>query len=250
MTTNDEYVVCLLDVLGFKNLFENLGLETIEKKYRELIAVADKNNIERALTLTPDGNPCLLNPQIKTAYFSDTILFWCPYDMLRLDIFLDCLKEVMCRSIEIGLPLRGAISVGKAILEKENNIFLGQPIISAYLAEQSQKWIGISLSKTFDLPQYKNRGFRVDKIIDYKKHIKPEMQENIIPLVIDFPNQWRKSRQEPLEEVINKLNSDRKFSIYYENTIDFVSYSQENHEWWTKDPSYIEMLEKMNKPAD
>lgn len=39
MTTDRDFIICILDVLGFENLFNQVGLETIEKKYRELIDV-------------------------------------------------------------------------------------------------------------------------------------------------------------------------------------------------------------------
>ena len=74
MTTDRDFIICILDVLGFENLFNQVGLETIEKKYRELIDVADKHNFELAL-MERGGVPVMGNPCIKSSYFSDTILF-------------------------------------------------------------------------------------------------------------------------------------------------------------------------------
>lgn len=241
MTTERDFIICLLDVLGFENLFSKLGLEEIERRYKELIDVADIHNFELAL-MERDGVPVMGNPGIKSSYFSDTILFWCPYDDLRMDVLFDSLTEVMCKSIEIGLPLRGAVSVGQVVIDKEKDVYLGQPFISAARAETSQKWIGITLSKTFDLPKY-NGGFKADKILEYKKHIKPEKLDKVIPLVLDYPRKWRKNRDKSLIDAINALDTDKAFTEYYSNTIEFVNYSADNHDWWLKHPSFIKELE-------
>ena len=248
MTTDRDFIICILDVLGFENLFNQVGLETIEKKYRELIDVADKHNFELAL-MERGGVPVMGNPGIKSSYFSDTILFWCPYDDMRMEVLFDSLTEVMCKSIEIGLPLRGAVSVGQVVIEKENGVYLGQPFISAARAETAQKWIGITLSKTFDLPKY-NGGFKADRILEYKKHLKPDKMDKVIPLVLDYPRKWRKTRDHSLIEAIKALDTDETFSDYYSNTIEFVNYSADNHDWWTKHPSYIKELERQKKLND
>lgn len=130
MKTNRDFIICLLDVLGFENLFNNHGLETIEKKYKELIEVADNHNFELAL-MERGGVPVMGNPGLKSSYFSDTILFWCPYDDMRMEVLFDSIAEVMCKSIEIGLPLRGAVSVGEVVIDKEKGLYLGQPFIAA-----------------------------------------------------------------------------------------------------------------------
>ena len=242
MNTDENYIICLLDVLGFENLFNKIGLDEIEIRYKKLIEVVEQNNIQVAITVI-NGVPAVGNPDIKSAYFSDTILFWCRYNKFTLDILLDVMKEVMCKSIEIGLPLRGAVSVGKAIIDKEKSIFLGMPFINAARAETSQKWIGITLSKDFDLKEY-NKGFKADNILEYTKHIKQDCSSKVISFVIDYPRQWRKTRQSSLNEAINTLNTDSNYDEYYKNSIDFVSFSEQNSEWWTKLPSYIAELEK------
>ncbi|MBS1643213.1 MAG: hypothetical protein JSR11_12125 [Bacteroidetes bacterium] len=248
MTTERDYLICLLDVLGFENLFNRFGLQTIEAKYKELIEVADKHNFELAL-MERGGVPVMGNPGIKSSYFSDTILFWCPYDDMRMEVLFDSLAEVMCKSIEIGLPLRGAVSVGQVVIEKEKGVYLGQPFISAARAEIAQKWIVITLSKTFDLPKF-NGGFKADKILEYKKHIKQEKSDKVIPLVIDYPRKWRKTRTSSLVDAIIELNTDEQFSDYYLNTIEFVNYSTDNHDWWKNHPSFLEELERQKRKHD
>ena len=243
MKSERDFIICLLDVLGFENLFAKLGLEKIQSKYEELIEVANKHNFELAITIGPEGHPRIGNPGIKSAYFSDTLLFWCPYDVFRLEVILNSMSEVICRLIELGLPLRGAVSVGKVVIDKERGIYLGQPIISAARAETVQRWIGVTLSKAFDVQPY-NGGFKADVILQYDKHLKPDSQLKVIPLVLDYPRHWRISRKTSLTKAVEKLNLDPQYAEYYENTISFVDHSEQNHDWWVSHPEYEKTISK------
>lgn len=243
MTKDNDTIICLLDVLGFENLFNKFGLEAIETKYKELLSVADEQNIEFAILQGPDGAVLAGSPGIKSTYFSDTIIFWCKYDVFRMEVLLNCMRELLCKSIEIGLPLRGSVSVGQVKIDKEKGIYLGLPIISAARAESVQKWIGITLSKTFDKEPYCG-GFKADTILKYEKHIKDGGKDKVIPLVIDFPRHWRTKRTTSLVDAINQLNSDNNYSEYYQNTLDFVKHSEDNHDWWMKEPEYIKEIER------
>lgn len=42
MDTNKDTLVCLLDVLGFENLFERHGIDAIETMYKELISIVEE----------------------------------------------------------------------------------------------------------------------------------------------------------------------------------------------------------------
>ena|ERR1022692_448945 len=127
---------CFLDVLGFSNLVQNIGLECLYEKYRQLIQAAKKQQRDGVFFSSRFGHPFFGYERIESFYFSDTIIFWCPYDIHHLEALATSLKEVLCRSIEIELPLRGAISVGQARLNFEEKVFIGKPIIKAANAEK------------------------------------------------------------------------------------------------------------------
>ena len=249
MTTEKDYLIVLLDVLGFESLFIDHGLDVIESKYRELIAIVEKQNIGLAIAQGPGGHPIVGSPNIQSAYFSDTIIFWCKYDTFRMEVLLNCMKEVICKSIEIGLPLRGSVGVGQAKLLKEQGIFLGRPIISAARAEATQLSIGITLSKDFEKEPY-CQGFKADCILQYDKHLKENARDKVIPLVVDFPRHWRLNRKQSLSEAIKALDKKDEYSPYYKNTLNFVSFSEENHDWWLKHPEYIEEVKKRKIEKD
>ena len=125
MTPDDhDQLFCFLDVLGFKNLVMKVGLNALYEKYEELVKAAQAEQVDGVFFSSRAGHPYFGYQKIQTTYFSDTIIFWCPYDIHHLEVMTNSLKEVICRSIEIGLPLRGAISVGKAKLGPHQRIFL------------------------------------------------------------------------------------------------------------------------------
>ena len=165
----NEYFVALFDVLGFESQFANLQLKDMLKKYEELISIVNRKNEEHerykkgkshgAFWLKMEDedsmHPIVIH-EIGGAYASDSIIVWANRRLLGMpirvdtekegitlqspnvfaDSFLEVCSEIMCHAIEIGLPLRGGISTGNAILEQANGIYLGQPIIDAARIEK------------------------------------------------------------------------------------------------------------------
>jgi len=230
-TAERDHLFCLLDVLGFSNLVTTVGLDSLYEQYEELIKAAEHQQVDGLFFSSRCGHPFFGYQRIESTYFSDTILFWCPYDIHHLEILAHCLKEVVCRSIEIGLPLRGAISVGKAKLGPDQKAFVGEPIVRAVNAEKVQKWIGITLSSCFRKEPYCG-GFKADCFLPYEKHLKHGGLSEVTPLVVDFPRQWRKTRKGSLIDAIQRLNTDEKYRDYYINSVAFVEYSEKCDRWW------------------
>lgn len=232
METNERaQLFCFLDVLGFSNLVQSVGLDILYAKYKELINAAEKQQRDGLFFSARGGHPFFGYERINSFYFSDTIIFWCPYDVHHLEALATAMKEVMCRSIEIELPLRGAISVGRAKLNLEEKVFIGEPIVNAANAEKVQKWIGITLSNEFREPPF-NGGFKADCFLQYDRHLKDGGISQVTPLAIDFPRQWRNTRKRPLDDAIQALNKDAAFSDYYVNTLNFVEFSGKSDRWW------------------
>lgn len=226
-----DQLFCFLDVLGFSNLVQLIGLDVLYGKYKELIKTADKEQVDGVFFSSRFGHPYFGYQKIETTYFSDTLIFWCPYDTHHLEVLANCIKEVICRSIELGLPLRGAISVGKAKLKLEEKVFIGEPVVKAAKAEKVQKWIGVTLTNSFREKPY-NGGFRADCFLHYEKHLKPTGISEVTPLVIDWPRKWRATRKQSLVDAIRQLNIEPNFSEYYTNTLDFVDFSGKSDRWW------------------
>ena len=247
-----EYFVGFFDVLGFKNKLLNQGLDTIHQKYLELIGIIDKKNAEQdkyrkidfqgAFWLVVGGEPPrpIVMHDVRGAYASDSILIWSNKTLIGgpvgantgngsiefitpdvwADTFLEVCCEVICHSIEIGLPLRGGISMGRSVLDGEKNIYLGEPIIRASMVESCHIYLGVSFCVGVN--------FNVKKtwlIIPYTEHMKDNSSNLISGKVLNWPEHWRRTRSRPLINTINELNNSKGSEIYYENTIEFIKAS-------------------------
>jgi hypothetical protein len=142
------------------------------------------------------------NGYINVCHFSDTFLiyvnyqlskmpFWLrstkyePYPLLpgetevvlhpviykRHHIYLSFLQTCMdffCQSIVAGIPLRGCISTGLAVMNPYKSIYVGSPLVEAARGETAQNSIGVAFGKSFNNshPVYN------DYFIPYLDHIK------------------------------------------------------------------------------
>lgn len=149
------YLFALFDVLGFEALHTELGTTKLYAIYQELIdRVTSKESFSTLQTFNePEVAWTMVgNMPLRYQYFSDTIILWTPMLPEFISPFCARCADVICESILMGLPLRGAISAGSAILNKKRGAFLGSPIIEAYRVESQQNWIGVSFCPSFTDP--------------------------------------------------------------------------------------------------
>jgi hypothetical protein len=253
------YVVGIFDVLGFKNIFKKLGLREITARYAALIDIVVKKDkhLEQMKTFFPHmkegpywcaGREIVVVTKVYAAYASDTFLVWANYTWTELherkkdeleklckdpnhdwlfrpipcDAFLETCNELMCRSLQVGLPLRGAVAVGDAILDKERDIFLGQPIIEANALEHNQKFIGVGMCSSF-INQTIPKRFS----ISFSHQLKHSTRE-ASGLILDWPRHWRNTRSIDLKKVIESMNTEATFSDYYQNTLASIDQSEKS----------------------
>jgi hypothetical protein len=251
------YSVALFDILGFEQKLASIGLTEMLARYETLIDIVNyrKDQIklvfeDRGYTEAPywsnDGDVSIFN-KIHGAYASDSILLWAEstwsaargksldackkldtdaangwkYLPIPCDNFLDVCNDLICRSLEVGLPLRGSISMGEAVLDQEKNIFLGQPIVEAARLEKGQRFIGASFCKSA-IGQTIPKRFS----LQFDQHIKNEYTGGWGGVVLDWPRHWRSTRSVDLVSVIKGMDTDNQFSDIYKNTLDFISHSR------------------------
>jgi hypothetical protein len=241
--------VAFFDVLGFESLYQSIGLVEIEKKYNELIEVVNNLNKEAGMRFANVGGRSMLiamNIPIEYTYFSDTLLFWVDAaKTVNQDPLIDLIEEILCKSIEIELPLRGSLNAEETLFDKKNGIYLGQSLISGARAESAQNWIGVTLSNSFFTS---GAIFYTDRVLPYTKHIKSGKEGCVIDFVIDFPRHWRKTRQTDLKGEIRKLDKNPQFSHYYVNTIEFCEFSEKiEGKNWLEMPEYEKLSKKYRK---
>lgn len=226
-------VLCLLDVLGFENLFQSIGLEKLAERYAKLTEYVKEQTGGVDIVPTPDGHVAVGWLVIGNAYFSDTLLFWTHYNKISLPSFTQLIAETICYGIEHELPLRGTLAVGEAILDSESGTYLGQPIIETARTERLQKWIGVSLGTSFSKPDF-NDGFYLNTVLPYKSHYKDTASPLATGMVVDWPRRWRETRKTDIRPLVSGLDTDPRFSEYYTRTLGFIDFSEQNHDWFKK----------------
>lgn len=159
--------------------------------------------------------------------------------------FLQTCMEFFCQAIVAGIPLRGCISTGIALMNQDKSIYFGSPLIEAARGEPAQNSIGVAYGKSFSNyhPVYN------DYFIPYLDHIKEDDLRALFlsPMVLDWPRFWRRASNYQglsLKDCINKMNGDPMFSKYYDNAIRFAEFS-EKHENWSDEINY-EGLDDIN----
>ena len=153
-----DYLIAFLDVLGFEALLLRVGLEEVNERYGQLLEQALRPESEErpwakaASIVQNEIVPALMWLPIHTAYFSDSLVLWVQFHPGHVQEFLYRCSRVFCKALELGIPLRGAITVGPAIFHKERSVYLGFPLIEAARLESKLDW---ARSRTWGFLQVK-----------------------------------------------------------------------------------------------
>lgn len=251
------YFVALFDVLGFEERLRSFGLSGMLARYEALIDVVDyrKQHLQHVFgTLgfseapywTAEGDVHIFS-ETYGAYASDSILLWAnrtwpeardasdevfltsadnpadgwQFHPVPCDNFLEVCNDLMCRGIEIGLPLRGAVAIGDAVLDQARGIFLGQPIVEAARLEGGQRLIGASFCRSTA-----NQVIPPRFALQFDRHIKDSHRSLWDGSMLDWPRQWRRTRKANLNQAVAALNTDPKYFAYYENTLELIICSE------------------------
>lgn len=131
----------MFDILGFRALLDEIGLRALMARVHDLRSVLDR----------------LFRWEARFATFSDTILLYskpipAPVSeghelLIRHDAegFLRYSAVLQARALMAGLPLRGAIAFGECVVVPSRGVFVGPPLVDAYLLSEAQDWIGVAL---------------------------------------------------------------------------------------------------------
>lgn len=250
----NRFNICYLDILGFENILSREGLGSILSKYERIMRVIngfnehmsvlfDKVEFKESAYWTSDPDIFIFS-RVFGAYASDSIVIFSntdfpenrypaaislsegvresmvkdpsngwKYHPIPCDDFLNMCCEVVCQCLEIGLPVRGAITMGEAVLHLDRSVFIGAPLVEAARLEKSQKLIGASIASSFAGQIIPPRF-----LVKMSGHFKNSVPENYSGYVLDWPRHWRKTRGDGLSLVIDAMDNDEIFSLFYENT--------------------------------
>jgi len=234
------YFIALFDVLGFSDRISRDGVAKTLATYRDLIETAVLEPARRCLgtVLTPEGRifTVFVLP-VRYAYFSDTILLWVPLQQVFAAAFVTRCADLMCHALRKEVPLRGAISLGEAVMHKATSTYIGKPLIEAYKLEKGQNWVGLVLGVSATWPPFIAE-LDGPSIIEYLAPMKEKYAKHASPVVVDWPRIWRDSQTDNAKDYLCRLNTDKEHAQYYENAQKFVDYSLQHHEWY-KNPDSI-----------
>lgn len=256
---NHGYNVCFLDILGFsKKITKDGGLEMIKDKYLKLAEsirlindryneVISKGILEGSYWAGSDDIGVFY--KINVLYGSDSIIIWSDRTWERFktvediskihpaslwesfpkvcDPFIQICNEIICKSIELDLPLRGALSVGDAYFDFDKYIVIGKPIVEAAYLEGLQNLVGASFCLSFE-----NQIIPKKFYFKFDNYTKSEFKGKEVNIgnytnqnVLDWPRHWRETRKEDLYTAIEKLDFDSREDIK-ENTLRLVKESE------------------------
>jgi len=169
--------VGVFDILGFKSLIGQTDQEfpraLLTGQLDDLLGSLDQDIIEHG--------------QLECMVFSDTIVIFAPDieggNPLRSYgwFSLQCAR-LITKSVEIRLPLRGAISLGTAFTSVSPPIILGPSFLEAHQYCEDQNWIGLLLtpSATLELRRIGFDPIRDDFVCDDDIPLRKMPAENVM----------------------------------------------------------------------
>lgn len=230
--TDQPTIVAVFDVLGTKaSIVRPRQLFRAFQKLREIAlqsrdclmidaTVGARENDDGSIT----SGSALGVLVVESDLFRDTIVLWAIYDRARFWTFCDLCTEFFCDVLRKGIPLRGAISVGSAEMNREAHRYAGEPYSEAVRAEKAQQWIGVSFGRSFTREPFR-RLFRPEHVLPFSDHCKPGYSADIPGIVLDWPRKWRDKYEDSPSHMLNALNTSQRHSKYYELAIQFADYS-------------------------
>lgn len=208
-----DVVIAMFDVLGFKTMVKEKPLGQLNEEYRGLLRL--KQQAGRVPLLSLRGVDEWSSP---SAVFSDTILFWASAEPESTSSLLTTCSVLIAEGLTWGWPLRGSIAAGPCVLDREARVFVGQPIIDAYLLERAQDWIGAALHPScLQHPVVGNYVSHDENVRRYPVPLKEKCLSTI-----EYAVEWSSRLAEPTEklEALRKTAGDH--TRKYDNAIAFV----------------------------
>lgn len=227
----DFYFVALFDVLGFSALVQRIGAQAILGTYQDLIArtILNTNYTGLGRIEFAPGQHTIggFYAPIDYAYFSDTIILWTPARLTHLSPFLARCGDLICEALKLGIPLRGSITAGEAVMHKATQTYLGMALVEASDIEKNQRWVGATLGVGFVVKDLKE-GLNETLVVPlFCEHFKTTMKVSIPYLTLDWVNRWRSGTDDLIHllEAMKERAPDAN-KPYYDNTIAFVRYRE------------------------
>ena len=133
----DERFVLYMDIMGFKDRVMTEPIDDLKKSLLDL-----RVKIQKLKPLLDGGGNA--EKLMKMVQFSDSILV-VSYGKEEDDLnrITKAAVILMQSSLKTEFALRGVIACGKMVFDEENQLFVGKPLVDAYLLEQEMCHYGV-----------------------------------------------------------------------------------------------------------
>lgn len=162
--------VAILDIMGFKDMVFRNDHTELKEQIKELLDF--KDTVLDLMGESESEDIEELETIIYDVTFSDSLIFITKdesyHNFKRL---LSVLRAVQKSSFQLNLPTKGAISYGLFSLDFDNSLFLGQPLIDAYLLQEELYYYGIILDNDVESKIYEFMEASNKREKDLKSHL-------------------------------------------------------------------------------
>lgn len=191
-----------MDVMGFKDMVARNPHNVIGEKLQNLlIFISDLINNKGS---------------IFSSIFSDSIYFFTSDDkQTTLKALIEILSKVMKYALSVGLPMKGAIAKGEVSIDLVKNLTFGQPLIDAYLIEESIVLYGIVIHNSVE-DIVRKKAFQ-NYVLDTKIPLKSGTASHYI--LRWWRNDLKESQQLVRDIRLSVSDSPRR---YIDNTLDLM----------------------------
>lgn len=194
--------VAYMDVMGFKDMVARNPHDVIGEKLQKLLLFISE----------------LINNKgsIFSSIFSDSIYFFTSDDkQTTLKALIEILSKVMKYALSVGLPMKGAIAKGEVSIDLVKNLTFGQPLIDAYLIEESIVLYGVVIHNSVE-SIVREKTFQ-NYVLDTKIPLKSGTASHYI--LRWWRNDLKESQQLVRDIRLSVSDSPRR---YIDNTLDLM----------------------------
>jgi hypothetical protein len=141
--------VAFFDILGFK---DRVMRESHEKIYKDLAGIqVNEKKLEKVLENQAVKN-IFNNSEIYVVKFSDSVVLFSKNDTIdNFILFLISARFLFYSFLKRNFLVKGGMAYGEISLDKENQLYFGQPIIDAFLLEEEVNYIGVVAHNSIDM---------------------------------------------------------------------------------------------------
>ena len=215
-TVKTKGYVAFLDILGFKDYVLRHNIDDVYKRLQILNGFRPEDDISDYDS--EEGK------RIKFTIFSDSIFIFSKDDtFLNLRYFLTYVKRVMRMALRAEIPLKGAVAYGDIVVNEDQNLFCGQPIIDAYLLEEDLQYMGVVFHHTFEDAYFKLSDTQIKRVSDWIKEAPtPFKYGKRIHLNLNYPIAGIKTYNFSEIVVNQRFYSSGDTRKYVDNTLEML----------------------------